>query len=149
MLLDAPIMMSVMMTAMALMVMMIRIWPSAMKYERGPARGAAADARHAPHAAEAEHVRVRVAHGGRHPGLRAAPPPPAVHRVAAASVHPDTENIFIKIFSPYKYFSAHLVSFPLWRMLVVGWRPSPRTTVSPVTVVTTRLPTHVLGLLQM
>ena len=94
MLLDAPIMMSVMMTAMALMVMMIRIWPSAMKYERGPARGAAADARHAPHAAEAEHVRVRVAHGGRHPGLRAAPPPPAVHRVAAASVHPDTENIF-------------------------------------------------------
>ena len=98
MLRDAPIMMSVMMTAMALMVMMIRIWPSAMKYERGPARGAAADARHAPHAAEAEHVRVRVAHGGRHPGLRAAPPPPAVHRVAAASVHPNTKNIFMRIF---------------------------------------------------
>ena len=95
MLRDAPIMMSVMMSAMALMVMMIRIWPSAVKYERGPARGLAADARHAPHAAEAEHVRVRVAHGGRHPGLRAAPPPPAVHRVAAASVHPDTENVFI------------------------------------------------------
>ena len=45
-------MMSVMKTAMALMVVMIRIWPSAMKYERGPARGAAADPRHAPHAAE-------------------------------------------------------------------------------------------------
>ena len=98
MLRDAPIMMSVMMTAMVLMVMMIRIWPSAMKYERGPARGAAADPRHAPHAAEAEHVRVRVAHGGRHPGLRAAPPPPAVHRVAAAAFHPNTKNIFMRIF---------------------------------------------------
>ena len=98
MLRDAPIMMVVMRTAMALMVMMIRIWPSAIKYERGPPRSAAADARHAPHAAEAEHVRVRVAHGGRHPGLRAAPPPPAVHRVAAAAVHPDTENIFMRIF---------------------------------------------------